>query len=339
MSLEVATYVSDLQPVNPPSTDPTNQGDDHLRLLKQVLQNQFPGPSRAWAIPNIQTFSASPVTITKPMDGWTLFISTASGATTVNLPGLTAGDAGWCVHLYKTSTDVNPMLVFPPSGNIVSGVTALTRARRCVPGVRTTAIWTGSQYFLTRANPLPVGAMIDFWGTVVPPGYEFPNGQTLASVATNYPEYNAWMGSGATPDLRGYAGIVLDNLGGAAAGRLPNGQISGSALGAVGGIDASNVTIASLQAHAHNMYQQFNDPTHSHTLPYNIGGTSGGSGAGQAGIFYSGSVGTSAVGTGCSVYLGSAPGSNNQTTTSAGGGGLRGNLQPSIMLAKIMVVE
>ena len=48
MSIEVATYITDLQPVNPPATDPRGQGDDHLRLIKQVLQNTFPTANRAF---------------------------------------------------------------------------------------------------------------------------------------------------------------------------------------------------------------------------------------------------------------------------------------------------
>ena len=42
MPLETATYIHDLVVTNPISTDGINQGDDHLRLLKQVLQNSFP---------------------------------------------------------------------------------------------------------------------------------------------------------------------------------------------------------------------------------------------------------------------------------------------------------
>jgi hypothetical protein len=41
MSLESATYVGDLVKTNPTGTDPKSQGDDHLRLIKAVLQNQF----------------------------------------------------------------------------------------------------------------------------------------------------------------------------------------------------------------------------------------------------------------------------------------------------------
>lgn len=43
MGLETATYISGLNPLNPVgATDPKSQGDDHLRLIKSVLQASFP---------------------------------------------------------------------------------------------------------------------------------------------------------------------------------------------------------------------------------------------------------------------------------------------------------
>ena len=41
MALETATYISQLVGTNPTSSDPVSQGDDHLRLIKDVLQAQF----------------------------------------------------------------------------------------------------------------------------------------------------------------------------------------------------------------------------------------------------------------------------------------------------------
>jgi hypothetical protein len=42
MSLESATYISDLNVANPPKGDPVGQADDHLRLIKSVLKTTFP---------------------------------------------------------------------------------------------------------------------------------------------------------------------------------------------------------------------------------------------------------------------------------------------------------
>lgn len=45
MSIELATYIDDLQPQWPASTDAVSAGDDHIRLIKAVLQNTFPNIS------------------------------------------------------------------------------------------------------------------------------------------------------------------------------------------------------------------------------------------------------------------------------------------------------
>ena len=43
MPVETATFIADLVTANPASTDPKSQGDDHLRLLKTILQATFAG--------------------------------------------------------------------------------------------------------------------------------------------------------------------------------------------------------------------------------------------------------------------------------------------------------
>jgi microcystin-dependent protein len=47
MSIETATYISDLSTANPPSTDPVGQAASHLRLLKSTLKNTFPSVTGA----------------------------------------------------------------------------------------------------------------------------------------------------------------------------------------------------------------------------------------------------------------------------------------------------
>lgn len=42
MSLETATFVSDLNAFNPAAGDPKSQGDDHIRLVKAALKTTFP---------------------------------------------------------------------------------------------------------------------------------------------------------------------------------------------------------------------------------------------------------------------------------------------------------
>lgn len=52
MGLESATYIGDLITTNPTSADFRSQGDDHLRLLKTVLKNSFPGLTAGPLIPS-----------------------------------------------------------------------------------------------------------------------------------------------------------------------------------------------------------------------------------------------------------------------------------------------
>ena len=42
MSLETGNYISALVRTNPLSSDPVSEGDDHLQLIKKVLQKTFP---------------------------------------------------------------------------------------------------------------------------------------------------------------------------------------------------------------------------------------------------------------------------------------------------------
>ena len=59
MGLENASYIPELVPANPPGSDFVLEGDNHLRMVKQVLQNQFPGVPAA-AVINAQESPNSP---------------------------------------------------------------------------------------------------------------------------------------------------------------------------------------------------------------------------------------------------------------------------------------
>jgi hypothetical protein len=52
MSVESASYISQLVSANPASSDPVSDGATHLRLLKSVLQTQFPNLGTLAVTPN-----------------------------------------------------------------------------------------------------------------------------------------------------------------------------------------------------------------------------------------------------------------------------------------------
>jgi microcystin-dependent protein len=332
MSVEVATYISQLQPVNPPGTDPTAQGDDHIRLIKSVLQSSFPSLSTPFYPPNNTIFSASG-NIPKAVGNGVNFVNTTSGAVTLTLPTLVAGDGFWQTTIMKYSSDGNPVFIVPPGGQfVITAGLLLTKARRCIPGIAIQVFWDGTNYQVTRTTGLPIGSLIPCWQQSLPPGYEWPNGQTLTSVATNYPEYNAIFGSGTTPDMRGRVGVALDNLGGTPAGRLS--VINGNTVGNTGGTDAVTLNATQIPAHQHNVYLK--DNGHAHT---------GGGAAGATAVTaVGGTVGFAPSNTGASssnITIGSVNGvaNDNLTAVNAGGGGAHSNLQPSIMVSQILVVE
>lgn len=56
MPLEDGNWISDLVITNPPGTDGKSEGDNHIRLIKRLIKNTFPGAAGAWLFPqqNVQ---------------------------------------------------------------------------------------------------------------------------------------------------------------------------------------------------------------------------------------------------------------------------------------------
>jgi len=173
---------------------------------------------------------------------------------------------------------------------------------------------------------IPLGAVIDYYGTSEPDNFKFPRGQAISR--TTYATLFALIGTthgvgdGSTtfnlPDERGRVVIGKDNMGGTPANRVTTAVsgVDGATLGAVGGSQ-------SLQTHGHSA--SVTDPGHNHTTsgkandsPPN--GLADGSGA------ITTSQTSSSNTTGISV-----------TIADAGDGGSQ-NVQPSIVANRLMRV-
>ena len=66
MSIESGNFISDLQAHQPDSTDPVSEGDDHIRLLKEVLKGSFPHVDTAVNVihtSNVEPLNYNPGTI------------------------------------------------------------------------------------------------------------------------------------------------------------------------------------------------------------------------------------------------------------------------------------
>jgi microcystin-dependent protein len=193
-----------------------------------------------------------------------------------------------------------------------------------------------------------LGAVSDWpWGSgQIPSGTVLPYGQQLTAAA--YPALQAIADAAGrpyggnagvnfnAPDYRGRIGAGKDDMGGTAANRITAAVsgMNGTTLGVAGGAEGITLTTAQLPAHNHGMSGQpgFSDPGHSHV---------------QSGSTVQGGPGAVGGGVGNNQYLNANTGiattgilSNIGTigTSNTGSGSAHSNVQPSIIVNKIMRV-
>jgi hypothetical protein len=161
MPLESATYISDLVSTNPAVADATNQGDDHIRLIKAAIKASFPNvngavtatptqlnsvvsPGSAHATPANPTGNASGTlvmmglgcVITPNRSGKVLFV--ISG----NVQNANAGD-GWNYQIrYGTGAA-------PGNGAALAG----TAASALAPNIAPSAVPFSTQGLVTGLTP------------------------------------------------------------------------------------------------------------------------------------------------------------------------------------------
>ena len=261
-----------------------------------------------------------------------IFVDTTTNSPAITLPTLTSDDDGWECTFIKVNTGTNPMFILPPSGTLLSGQQSLAKTRRCIPGVPFKAMWSGTVWIVERCVRVPIGSSIPHQVSALPVGYEWPNGQTLGSASTNYPDFYAANGnSGVVHDDRGRAVAGKDDMGGSSANRLTNfsGGLDGDTLGATGGSESHTITTTQIAKHTHT---GTTNTTGAHTHSYNTGTST--TQAPNAGGFspFNNTTGATTGSNGDH--------SHTMTTDTMGtGDGAHNNVQPTIIKNIALVVE
>ena len=178
---------------------------------------------------------------------------------------------------------------------------------------------------------VPTATVLDYAGTTEPTGYLFCYGQAISR--TTYSALFAVIGTtygngdGATtfnlPDLRGRAVAGKDDMGGTSANRLTGqpGGVNGDNLGAAGGTETHSLTTAELATHNHF-----------------AGSARHAAGLGISEMIY-GSTTTDLPGLATTILQGTAGAPATQPlTSSTGSGSAHNNVQPTIILNKIIKI-
>ncbi len=186
--------------------------------------------------------------------------------TTARIPfaaGASAVGGSASATAYANQNDANTGVYFPGADEIglAAGGTAVITATATTVTVPVDADVTGDldvagAVMSNGTSLIPIGAMMDYWGSAAPAGWLLCHGQAV-SRTTYAALFSAistvgGVGDGSTtfniPDCRGRVVAGQDDMGGTSANRLTNqaGGLDGDALGATGGSETHTLTDAQM---------------------------------------------------------------------------------------------
>jgi microcystin-dependent protein len=322
MGLETSTFINGLSASWPTSGELKSQGDDHIRLIKGVLQNTFPNASKAFYFPSATVASAGQALAVTDQNK-IIMLSTAGGELAVSLPALTVNEAGWSCEVMKSTPDANGITVSPPSGTIGSKVGATATVRVGVTCEPARFIWSGSAWYCSK--PGLVGATVNFDGATLPAGHLVLDG--TAFNATTFAELNAALGTNVLRDKRGRVEAGVDGGTNRILGTIPGGTI-----GLTGGAEFHVLVANEMPTHRHAAL--INDPGHFHLYdrPDGYSIKTGGTGTASPTTVTASNTDTKATG----IRITNVDGGGLDNTGATGGGLGHMNLQPTIVTNKLI---
>ena len=300
MGLETGTYINDFNSSNPSgSGDTKSQGDDHLRLIKTLIQNTFQGIAFPFAFKDLGG-SADTYTLTLPtapgsyIDGMMCYgkcPAANTGAATINVNSLGAKDikkngnqdlnagdmvANSCyLFIYNATDDVMELL--NPSETSTYGTVAEVGdlAYSILPSKTGWLLCDGDTIGDVTSSADNESADYESLFTVIwdnTADADCPvNGGRGASAAADW----AALKYITLPDHRGRVPLGKDNMGGTSADVCT--AAAADALASQAGAESHTITSAEMPSHTHSSgtLATGSDGSHSHTLDYSTG--SGGS--------------------------------------------------------------
>lgn len=152
MSLEAATYISQLVAANPAAGDNASQGDDHLRLVKAALQATFPNASRAFRFFATDTEVAGDVTTDTDDMHKVIPVNATAAARTVTLGAVTID--GWWAIVTKYDSSSNAVTIDPSGATTINGASSITITNQYESVLcwwdNDEAMWRGMRFFPTK---------------------------------------------------------------------------------------------------------------------------------------------------------------------------------------------
>jgi microcystin-dependent protein len=167
MGLETANYIADLVTTNPLSADVKSQGDDHIRMLKAVLQNTFPGVGGRFA--RVATKNSG---YTVASTDNTVLLDCTSALTLAITAAATLGN-GFVFSIYASGGAVT---IDPYGTETINGATTYTLPQGCL-GI----VWCSGTAFTISSNYIPLsqlersgtaGQVLTSNGTLVAPSMQ-----------------------------------------------------------------------------------------------------------------------------------------------------------------------
>lgn len=164
MALETGNYISDLVAANPADTDGKSEGDDHIRLIKKVLKNTFPGLTGSFG----GVISLNSARLLVVGDSYQTVICNAD--MTLPLDAAASLGIGWQIEIWAAGGNVT---IDPDGSEQINGASTFGLPR----GAHTKIICDGTKFYATQTVPRGVITMWSGLLADVPSGWAVCDGQ------------------------------------------------------------------------------------------------------------------------------------------------------------------